>query len=117
MSRPDKPSCLSCRATCRDRAVADRSAAAVTVSMPILALAAGTDARSIRDRLQRPDSEWERGFAQLSAERRRAGGKHRRTRRPARLPAPRPAESGGGPSLGQESQPTLQVHAKFCSVG
>ena len=43
-------------------------AAAVTVSIPIFALAAGAEARSIRDRLQRPDPEWERDFAQLSAE-------------------------------------------------
>jgi hypothetical protein len=44
-------------------------AAAVTVSIPIFALAAGAEARSIRDRLQRPDPEWERDFAQFSAER------------------------------------------------
>jgi hypothetical protein len=42
-------------------------AAAVTVSIPIFALAAGAEARSIRDRLQRPDPEWEREFAQFSA--------------------------------------------------
>jgi hypothetical protein len=46
----------------------DGFAAAVTVSIPIFALAAGAEARSIRDRLQRPDPEWERDFAQLSAE-------------------------------------------------
>jgi hypothetical protein len=43
-------------------------AAAVTVSIPIFALAAGAEARSVRDRLQRPDPEWEREFAQFSAE-------------------------------------------------
>jgi hypothetical protein len=47
----------------------DGFAAAVTVSIPIFALAAGAEARSIRDRLQRPDPGWERDFAQLSAER------------------------------------------------
>jgi|SRR5882724_198070 len=46
----------------------DRFAAAVTVSIPIFALAAGAEARSIRDRLQRPDPEWERNFAQFRAE-------------------------------------------------
>jgi hypothetical protein len=42
--------------------------AAVTVSIPIFALAAGAEARSVRDRLQRPDPGWEREFAQFSAE-------------------------------------------------
>jgi hypothetical protein len=46
----------------------DGFAAAVTVSIPIFALAAGAEARSIRDRLQRPDPEWDRKFAQFSAE-------------------------------------------------
>jgi hypothetical protein len=46
----------------------DGFAAAVTVSIPIFALAAGAEARSIRDRLQRPDPGWERDFAQFSAE-------------------------------------------------
>jgi hypothetical protein len=46
----------------------DGFAAAVTVSIPILALAAGAEARSVRDRLQRPDPAWERNFAQFSAE-------------------------------------------------
>ena len=46
----------------------DDFAAAVTVSIPIFALAAGAEARSIRDRLQRPDPGWERDFAQYSAE-------------------------------------------------
>jgi hypothetical protein len=43
-------------------------AAAVTVSIPIFALAAGAEARSIRERLQRRDPQWEREFAQRSAE-------------------------------------------------
>jgi hypothetical protein len=46
----------------------DGFAAAVTVSIPIFALAAGAEARSIRERLQRPDPEWERNFAQFSAD-------------------------------------------------
>jgi hypothetical protein len=46
----------------------DGFAGAVTVSIPIFALAAGAEARSIRDGLQRPDPQWERDFAQLSAE-------------------------------------------------
>jgi hypothetical protein len=46
----------------------DGFAAAVTVSIPIFALAAGAEARSIRDRLVKPDREWEREFAQRSAE-------------------------------------------------
>jgi hypothetical protein len=46
----------------------DGFAAAVTVSIPIFALAAGAEARSVRDRLQRPDPQWERDFAQFSAE-------------------------------------------------
>jgi hypothetical protein len=46
----------------------DGFAGAVTVSIPIFALAAGAEARSIRDRLQRPDPEWEHNFAQFSAE-------------------------------------------------
>lgn len=46
----------------------DGFAAAVTVSIPIFALAAGAEARSVRDRLQRPDPEWERDFARFSAE-------------------------------------------------
>jgi hypothetical protein len=43
-------------------------AAAVTVSIPIFALAAGAEARAIRDRLQRPDPQWEREFERYSAE-------------------------------------------------
>ena len=46
----------------------DGFAAAVTVSIPIFALAAGAEARSVRDRLQRSDPEWERDFAQFRAE-------------------------------------------------
>jgi hypothetical protein len=37
-------------------------ASAVTVTVPILALAAGAEARAVRDRLRRPDAEWERKF-------------------------------------------------------
>jgi hypothetical protein len=37
-------------------------ASAVTVTVPILALAAGAEARAVRDRLRRPDSDWEREF-------------------------------------------------------
>jgi hypothetical protein len=47
----------------------DGFAAAVTVSIPIFALAAGAEARSVRERLQRPNPEWERDFAQQAAER------------------------------------------------
>jgi hypothetical protein len=47
----------------------DGFAAAVTVSIPIFALAAGAEARSVRDRLQRPNPAWERDFAQQAAER------------------------------------------------
>jgi hypothetical protein len=46
----------------------DGFAAAVTVSIPIFALAAGAEARSIRDRLRQPDPKWEHDFAQFSAE-------------------------------------------------
>jgi hypothetical protein len=37
-------------------------ASAVTVTVPILALAAGAEARAVRDRLRRPDHEWEAKF-------------------------------------------------------
>ena len=37
-------------------------ASAVTVTVPILALAAGAEARAVRDRLRRPDDEWEQKF-------------------------------------------------------
>jgi hypothetical protein len=43
-------------------------ASAVTVSVPIFALAAGAEARGVRDRLRRPDQEWERQFAAYQAE-------------------------------------------------
>jgi hypothetical protein len=44
-------------------------ASAVAVSVPIFALAAGAEARGIRERLRRPDEEWERLFAAYRAER------------------------------------------------
>jgi hypothetical protein len=37
-------------------------ASAVTVTVPILALAAGAEARAVRDRLRRPDADWEKQF-------------------------------------------------------
>lgn len=43
-------------------------AAATTVSIPIFALAAGAEARTIRDRLRRPDERWEEEFARYSAD-------------------------------------------------
>ncbi len=43
-------------------------AGAVTVSIPIFALAAGSEARALRDRLKQPDQEWERQFAAYQAE-------------------------------------------------
>ena len=43
-------------------------AAAVTVSIPIFALAAGAEARTIRERLRRPDEKWESEFARYRAE-------------------------------------------------
>jgi hypothetical protein len=43
-------------------------AGAVTVSIPIFALAAGTEARALRDRLKQRDQEWERQFAVYQAE-------------------------------------------------
>jgi|HubBroStandDraft_1064217.scaffolds.fasta_scaffold668840_1 hypothetical protein len=45
----------------------DGFANAITVSMPILALAAGAEARTIRDRLKRPDQRWERELAKYNA--------------------------------------------------
>ncbi len=42
-------------------------ASAVTVTVPILALAAGAEARAIRERLRRPDAEWEKRFAEYHA--------------------------------------------------
>ncbi|HKR69848.1 MAG TPA: hypothetical protein VJT16_13490 [Streptosporangiaceae bacterium] len=38
-------------------------AGAVTVSIPIFALAAGTEARALRDRLKQPDHDWEHAMA------------------------------------------------------
>jgi hypothetical protein len=43
-------------------------ASAVTVSIPIFALAAGAEARTIRDRVKRADQAWERKFAEYTAE-------------------------------------------------
>lgn len=43
-------------------------AAAVTTTVPILALAAGAEARAIRERLRRPDEAWEKNFAAYHAE-------------------------------------------------
>jgi hypothetical protein len=43
-------------------------ASAVTVSIPIFVLAAGAEARAVRERLRRPDPEWERAFADYRAE-------------------------------------------------
>jgi hypothetical protein len=42
-------------------------AAAVTVTVPILALAAGAEDRAIRERLRRPDAAWEKSFAEYHA--------------------------------------------------
>lgn len=46
----------------------DGYASAVTVSIPIFVLAAGAEARAIRERLKRPDEKWEREFADYRAE-------------------------------------------------
>jgi hypothetical protein len=43
-------------------------ASAVAVSVPIFALAAGAEARGIRERLSRPDPRWERDFAAYNSE-------------------------------------------------
>ncbi len=43
-------------------------AAAVTVTVPILALAAGAEARTVRERVRRPDEKWEREFAEYEKE-------------------------------------------------
>lgn len=43
-------------------------AGAVTVTVPILALAAGAEARSIRERVRRPDEAWEKAFAEYQKE-------------------------------------------------
>jgi hypothetical protein len=42
-------------------------ASAVTVTVPILALAAGAEARAIRERLRTPDPAWEKDFQQYHA--------------------------------------------------
>lgn len=42
-------------------------ASAVTVTVPILALAAGAEARAIRDRLRAPDPAWEKEFREYHA--------------------------------------------------
>jgi hypothetical protein len=44
-------------------------ASAVTVSIPIFVLAAGAEARAVRERLKRADPQWEREFAAYRAER------------------------------------------------
>jgi hypothetical protein len=41
----------------------DAFGSAVAVTIPILALAASTEARAIRERIKRPDEKWEREFA------------------------------------------------------
>jgi hypothetical protein len=46
----------------------DSFASAVTVSIPIFVLAAGAEARAIRERLKRPDESWEQQFGQYRAE-------------------------------------------------
>jgi hypothetical protein len=38
-------------------------ASAVAVTVPILALAAGAEVRAVRERVRRPDEEWEKAFA------------------------------------------------------
>jgi hypothetical protein len=47
-------------------------ASAVTVTVPILALAAGAEARAIRERLRTPDPAWEKDFQQSWPRRRGA---------------------------------------------
>jgi hypothetical protein len=42
-------------------------ASAVTVTVPILALAAGAEARAIRERLRAPDPAWEKNFQEYHA--------------------------------------------------
>jgi hypothetical protein len=43
-------------------------ASTVAVTVPIFALAAGAEARGIRERLRRPDPQWEQEFAAYNAE-------------------------------------------------
>ena len=45
-----------------DMQMTDSYAAAVTVTIPILALAAGGEARAIRERVRKPHEEWERQY-------------------------------------------------------
>lgn len=47
----------------------DSFASAVAVSIPIFALAAGAEARAVRDRLRETDERWEKRFADYEAER------------------------------------------------
>jgi hypothetical protein len=46
----------------------DSFASAVAVSIPIFALAAGAEARAVRDRLRETDERWEKRFAEYEAE-------------------------------------------------
>ena len=46
----------------------DAFASAVTVSVPIFALAAGAEARGVRERLRRPDQRWEQDFASYQSD-------------------------------------------------
>jgi hypothetical protein len=46
----------------------DSFASAVAVSIPIFALAAGAEARAVRDRLRETDERWEKRFADYEAE-------------------------------------------------
>lgn len=43
-------------------------ASAVAVTVPILALAAGAEVRAVRERVRRPDEEWEKAFAEYQRE-------------------------------------------------
>jgi hypothetical protein len=43
-------------------------ASAVAVTVPILALAAGAEVRAVRERVRRPDDEWEKAFAAYQEE-------------------------------------------------
>ena len=43
-------------------------ASAVAVTVPILALAAGAEVRAVRERVRRPDEEWEKAFAAYAEE-------------------------------------------------
>ena len=54
-------------------------AAATTVSIPIFALAAGAEARTVRDRLRRPDQRWEEEFARTSRPRAASRARHARS--------------------------------------